>query len=126
MFDKLRAMTALAGLMKDKDRLRDAGARLKTRAAALRAPGESGSGAVRAVADGRFRMVSVEIAPALASGMAADEPTRLLGGALIVEAVNAALAAAQRHMQEELRREAAALGLDDLPIDLSDLGGLLS
>ncbi|MFM9995904.1 MAG: YbaB/EbfC family nucleoid-associated protein [Phycisphaerales bacterium] len=126
MFDKLRAVTAIAGLMKDKDRLREAGVRLKAKATALRAPGESGSGAVRVVADGKFRLVSVEIAPALLAGMADDERTRALGGSLIVEAATAALALAQDHMQAELRREASALGLDDLPIDLSDLGGLLS
>lgn len=126
MFDKLRAVSAIAGLMKDKDRLREAGVRLKAKATALRAPGESGSGAVRAVADGKFRLVSVEIAPALLAGMADDERTRALGGSLIVEAANAALAHAQDQMQAELRREASALGLDDLPIDLSNLGGLLS
>ncbi len=125
MFDKLKTMGALAGLLKDKDRLRAAGERIRARAEEIRAEGEAGGGAVRAVASGRLMVVSIEVAPALAAGMAADQNTRQLAGSMIADAVNGALAGAQRQIQEEIRREARELGLDDLPGGLDGLGGLL-
>lgn len=122
MFDKLKALGAVASLMKDKDRLRESGDRVKARAAAIRAEGRGGQGAVRVIASGHLRVVSIEVAPALVAGMVADDRTRELAGSLIAEAVNDALALAQRQVQEELRREAQALGLGDLS---GELGGLL-
>lgn len=123
MFDKLKAMTALAGLMRDKDRLREAGVRLRAHAAGLRVEGEAGGGAARATADGTLRVLTIELSPALAAG--ADDRTRERAGALIAEAVNAALDGAKRRMSEAVGREASALGLDGLPIDPAQLGGLL-
>jgi DNA-binding protein YbaB len=123
LFDKLKAMGAVAGLLKDRDRLRDAGERIKAATAAARAPGESGGGAVRVVATGRMRVESIELTPALVAGMAADDRTRELAGSLIAEAVNDALTKAQAVVQREVAKEAEALGLGDLPLDL---GGLLT
>ncbi len=127
MFDKLKAMGALAGLMKDRDKLRAAGERLKARADVVRGEGDAAGGAVRAVASGKLRVLSVEIAPALAAGMAADENTRRLAGSLIAEAVNAAMASAGRQMQQEVSREARELGLEDFADQLNLMGpaGLL-
>jgi DNA-binding protein YbaB len=122
VFDKLKAFGAVASLMKDKDRLRESGERIKSKTASIRAEGQAGQGAVRVVASGHLRVVSIELAPALTAGIAADDRTRDLAGSLIGDAVNEALAAAQRMVQEELRREAEALGLGGLP---GDLGGLL-
>lgn len=126
MFDKLKAMGALAGLLKDKDRVRAAVERVKARAEEIRAEGQAGGGAVRAVASGKLRIVSIEIAPALASGMAVDEKTRRLAGDLIAEAVNGALAAAGEQIGAEVRREAKDLGLEEFAGSLGGLGGLLA
>lgn len=123
MFDKLKAMGAVAGLLKDRDKLRAAGERIKEATAAARATGEAGGGAVRVVASGRMRVVSIELAPALVAGMAADERTRELAGSLITDAVNDAMTRAQAIVQHEVSKEAQALGLGDLP---ADLGGLLT
>lgn len=122
MFDKLKAMGSIAALLKDKDRLRAAAERVKDATARARATGQAGTGAVRAVASGQMRILEIEIAPALVAGMAADDATRRLAGALIAEAVNDALNGAQALVQQELRKEARELGLEDLPLDL---GGLL-
>ncbi len=122
MFDKLKTMGAIAGLLNDKDRLRAAGERIKARAEEIRALGEAGGGAVRVVASGKLKVLSIDVAPALVAGMAADDRTRGLTGSLIAEAVNAALAGAQRQIQDEIGREAKGLGIDDLP---GGLGGLL-
>jgi len=122
MFDKLKMMGTLASLMKNKDQLKASGDRIKAAAAATRASGEGGAGAVRVTVDGRMRVVAVELQPALVSGMAADERTRQLAGSLIAEATNAALAASQAKMKVVLDKEAKELGLPEMP----DIGGLLS
>ena len=123
MFDKLKAMGAMASLLKDKDKLRDAAGRIKARAAAARATGEAGGGAVRATVSGQLKVLSVELTPALASGMAVDTRTRELAGSLIAEAVNSALATAQATMKEAIDKETRELGLPDLG---GQIGSLLS
>jgi len=121
MFDNLKAMGAVAGLMKNKERLREAGDRVKEKMARARLTGEAGGGAARAVVSGQMRVVEVELSGPLVAGMAADDQTRALAGNLIAEAVNAALEQAQRLLQEEISKEAKELGLPDLP----GLGNLL-
>jgi hypothetical protein len=66
----------------------------------------AGGGMVTAVATGQLRIVSVEIDPALLAG-----GDRAMLQDLVAAAVNAALASAQRMMQEELQRAAGPLPL---------------
>lgn len=115
MFDNLKAMGALAGLMKNKDKLREAGDRVRARLDAARFTGEAGSGAARAVVSGSMKVIEVQLAPALITGMAADERTRELAGQLIADAVNDGLRRAQHAMKETVDEEARAMGLDGLP-----------
>lgn len=122
VFDKLKAMGAVAGLLKDKEKVREIGARIRDRAEQTRASGEAGGGAVRVTVDGRMRVLEVELTPALVAGMAADEQTRELAGNLVAEAVNAANATAQVMMKTVIEKEARELGLGDLG---EQLGGLL-
>ena len=121
MFENLKAMGAMAALLKDKDRLKGAGDRIKSAAAATRATGEGGAGAVQVTVDGKMRVIAVELQPALVSGMAADDRTRELAGTLIAEACNNAMAAAQMKMKVVLDKEARDLGLPDLGGQLSGL-----
>ncbi len=120
MFDNLKAMGAMAGLMKNKDRLREVGERVKEKMARARVTGQAGGGAARAVVSGQMRVVEIELSGPLVAGMAADDKTRALAGTLITEAVNSALEQAQRMLQEEISKEARELGLPDLP-GLGDL-----
>ncbi|MCB9845735.1 MAG: YbaB/EbfC family nucleoid-associated protein [Phycisphaeraceae bacterium] len=115
MFDKLKTVGTIAGLMKDKERLRDAGERVKARAKETLGTAEAGGGAVRAVANGRMEVVTLEWSPALLA--AGDGATRDLAQGLMIEAINGALRAAQRSMQDVVQEEARALGLSDLPLD---------
>ncbi len=122
MLDKFKAMGAVAALMKDKDRLREASRRVQRRAEDARVEGRAGGGAVRAICNARLRVLEVELSPALlATG--GDEATRQMAQELIVQATNDAMERAQQVMQEIIREEAAELGLDDLA---GDLAGLLS
>lgn len=123
MFDKFKAMGAVAALLKDKDKLRAAGDRIKTAAAEIRGHGVGGGGAVRATVDGRMKVLSIELEPPLVAGMAADDKTRAQAGALIAEAVNDALAKAQAKMQEVINKEARDLGLPEMS---GELRGLLT
>lgn len=115
MFDKLKAMGAVAGLLGKKDQLRDAMDRVKEKMAAARVTGAAGQGAVKAIVSGKMQVVSIEMAPALAAGIAADPKTRELAGNLITEAVNDGLTKAQSLLKECVEAEAKALGLPGLP-----------
>jgi DNA-binding protein YbaB len=121
MFDKLKTMGAVAALLKDKDKLREMGARLKQRAEEVRAAGEAGGGAVRVTVNGQMRVLEVEMTPALVAGMAADERTRALAGSLIADAVNNATATAQAMMKTVIDKESRELGLPDLSDSLGSL-----
>ncbi|QOI99279.1 MAG: YbaB/EbfC family nucleoid-associated protein [Phycisphaeraceae bacterium] len=115
MFDKLKAMGAVAALLKDKDKIAQAFERVKTKAQAARLTADAASGAIRVVADGRMTILSVEIAPALASGIASSDESRRLAGDLITQAVNDALAKARGFLKSAVEAEAKSLGLPDLP-----------
>lgn len=115
MFDKLKAMGALAGLMKNQDGLRQAADRVKEKMERTRCTGQAGQGAVRAVVDGKLRVVEVELAPALAAGIATDDRTRQLAGTLIAQAVNDGITQAITRLREAVAQESQALGLPDIP-----------
>jgi len=114
MFDQFKAMGALAGLMKDKERLREVGERLVRELEEARVRGEAGSGAVRVTATGKARIVKIEIAPAAVSAMA-SESARPEVEALVVAATNDALEQAQRLMREKAQEAAREFGLPEIP-----------
>lgn len=120
MFDKFKAMGAMASLMRDKDALRDAGDRVREHADRLRARGESGGGAVRVTANGKMTILDVELSPALLAGLQ-DESSRAFAQDLIAQAANAAITNAQEAMRGVIREEAERMGLGDLASDLSRL-----
>lgn len=113
MFDKFKQMGALAALFQNKDKLREAGERIRDKAREVRATGEGGGGAVRVTVNGSMKVLSVELGPALVAGMAADDNTREFAGSLIAEAINAAQESAQQSMRVIIHREAEEMGLGD-------------
>lgn len=122
MFDKIKAMGAMAQLMKNQDALKDAGKRVREQMEATRVIGEAGAGAARATVTGSMRVLSVELAPGLISGMALDQRTRELASSLIADAVNDGLRQAQIKLQEAINAEAKALGLEDMVPNMGALG----
>lgn len=122
MFDKLKAMGAIAGLMKNQDKLKDSFAKVRVQMEQVRVTGTAGGGAATAIASGQMRVISVELSPALLAGMTADNRTRDLAAGLIAEAVNDALSQAQSKLREAVDRESRELGLPELGAgDLADL-----
>jgi DNA-binding YbaB/EbfC family protein len=124
MFDQLKGLSALAGLLKDLPRIRAKADSLRRELGEVRVSGESGGGAVRATADGLMRIMNVEVDPALLGGLVDPSSLgdRTMAEQLVAEAVNAALAAARERVDSELADAAAELGL---PIPPGALGGLL-
>ncbi len=122
MLDNLKTMQALAGLMKNKDKLREAGERIKARTETLRVTGEAGGGACRATVTGRLELVDLTLDPALLAGMSVDEKTRALATNLIRDAVNDANRRAQEQVKQMIAREADALGLSGMA---DQLGGII-
>lgn len=110
MFENLKAMGAIAGLLRDQDRLRESAQRVRDRLAEARIEGEAGGGVVRAVVDGQLRVVSVSLSPGLASGLG-EQSARERAEALIAEAINRATAGARVRIAEEVSREADVLGV---------------
>ncbi|MEZ6241925.1 MAG: YbaB/EbfC family nucleoid-associated protein [Phycisphaerales bacterium] len=116
-------MGAVASLLKNKEQLVEAGQRIQDRLEAMRVTGESGGGAVRATVTGKFGVVSIEMGGAVTSGLGADDQSREMAQALIVEAVNDAIERAKRATQELIAEEARNLGVPELA---DKLGGLLT
>lgn len=114
MFDQFKAMGALAGLMKNRDKIREAGERMQASLEAARIVGQSGGGLVRVEVSGRLRVQGVEIDPSVASAMG-DDRSRREAERLITEAVNDAMRAAERVIQQESQRMARELGIEDMP-----------
>ncbi len=124
MFDSIKNLGAMAGLMKDLPRIKTRLEEVRRRAESSRVAATAGGGAVTAVASGRMRIESVVIEPALFAAFAsAEDPVnRALATELIREATNAALEKAQAMMAEMLAEAARDL---DLPISPEQLKGLL-
>ena len=106
MFDQMRAMGAIASLMKDREKLADAAERVKTRLEDARVEGVAGGGAICVTVAGTMRVVGVHIEPAMASAFSADEQSRLMAQELIAEATNEAMARAQAMARETIAEEA--------------------
>lgn len=114
MFDQFKAMGALAGLMKNREKIREAGERMQASLEAARIVGQAGGGLVRVEVSGRLRVQRVEIDPSVASAMGDDRSRREAEG-LLADAVNDAMRAAERVIQQESQRMARELGIEDMP-----------
>ncbi|MFO0857196.1 MAG: YbaB/EbfC family nucleoid-associated protein [Phycisphaerales bacterium] len=118
MFDNMKMLGAVGKLMANKDKVV---ARVKERLSTTEVTGESTGGAARATVSGELRVLKIELSPAFANGIAADDRTRQLAGSVIAEAVNNAMQVAQQRIKQVIDEEAKAMGL---PSGLSDMGGL--
>ena len=124
MFDALKGMAGLGGLMKDLPRIRARLEQAKDELKEMTVEAEVGGGAVVAVADGRMRIRSVRIDPTMMSVIASDggETDRAMAEDLVASAVNAALERAQEMIATHLQQAADELGI---PLPPGGLPGLL-
>lgn len=124
MFDSLKGMASLAGVMKDLPRIKAKMEEVKRGLADTRVEAESGGGAVRVTANGAMRIVSVRVDQAMMSGLvdSTNADDRAMAEDLITGAINAALQKARETTERELAKAAQEL---NLPLPPGGLGGLL-
>jgi DNA-binding YbaB/EbfC family protein len=122
MLDAFKMAGTLAGLMKNKEAIKAAAERVKSRLGEVRATGSAGGGAVSVTVSGQMKVVRVELSPALAQHMG-DMGSRTMAESLIAQAVNDAMAQAQAIAQKEVAKEAEAMGLPNMPGLEGILGG---
>jgi DNA-binding protein YbaB len=127
VLDSFKLMGALAGLMRNKDKLEASALRVKEAMETTTAEGESGGGAVRTVVSAQMKVESVTLDPALAAGLAMGGASQEMAEALIAEAVNDGIAKAKKAAQTIVEAELQELGLGDLEElkSLPGVGGLL-
>ena len=113
MLDQFKAMGAIAGLLKDKEKVKAASDRVRTKLEATRVEGSAGGGAVRATVTGTAKVLSVSIDPSIGAGFASDE-NRSLAESLVAEAVNDGLTKAREAAQAIVEAEAQEMGLADM------------
>lgn len=124
MFDSLKAAGAIASLMKNKEGLKAAGERIRSKLGEMRIQGGSGGGAVRAVVSGDMRVISITMDPPVLAGLGGgDERSREMVQLLIVDAVNNAMDLAKAAAAREVSKETEALGLPNMPGMEGLLGG---
>jgi len=124
MFDQLKGMAGLAGLMKDLPRLKAKMEQVRARLETIVVEAETGGGAVRAQANGQLRVTGLTVEPALMAGLvdATNADDRAMAEDLIVGAINAALAKARDAAEAEMAGAMQELGL---PVPPGGLGGML-
>ncbi len=125
MLDNLKSMAGLAGILKDLPKIKERMAALKEHLGRQTVTGETGGGAVRVTATGLLRVVSIEVDPALLSGLvdSTDPQDKAMAQDLITGAVNTALQKARELAEKEAAAGAGELGL---PLPPGGLGGLVS
>jgi DNA-binding protein YbaB len=124
VFDQLKMMGAVANLMKNKEAIAEAAARvqenLEKRVVTVEAPDKS----ISVQVNGKLAVLEIRLADRVVKDAASNAETQAKMEKLIVGAVNAAMARAKEIIQEEISTETQKLGLGDLG-GLSSLGNLL-
>ena len=125
MFEGVKGLAGLAGLMKDLPRLKAQMEEVKERLGRMTVDADTGGGAVRVTANGLLRVVSLEVDHALLEGLVdtSSPDDRALAQDLIVGAVNAALEKARQLAEQEFASAASEMGLPLPPGGLSGLMG---
>lgn len=106
MFDGLKGMASLAGMMKDLPKMQARMAEVKAHLGDLKLESQVGDGTVRVVVNGAMQVESVEIDEARAASL---EPGQLQD--LVRVAVNEGLDRAREAVQEKLSSVADDMGL---------------
>jgi hypothetical protein len=125
MFENLKGMAGLAGILKDLPRIKAKLEEVKQQLGEITVEADTGGGAVRVTANGLLRVVSVKLDAALIAGLVdpANEQDRAVAEDLIAGAVNTALQKAREVAEREMASAAGEMGL---PLPPGGLGGLIS
>jgi DNA-binding protein YbaB len=124
MFDGLKGMAGMAGIMKDLPRIKARLEEVKAELSEATVEASAGGGAVVAVADGRLRIREIKIDPSMLGAIADtnSDADRQIAEDLVKGAVNAALQKAQDMVTQRLSEIASEM---NLPLPPGGIGGLL-
>jgi DNA-binding protein YbaB len=125
MFENLKGMAGLAGILKDLPRIKAKLEEVKQQLGEMTVEADTGGGAVRVTANGLLRVVSIKLDAALIAGLVdpANEQDRAIAENLITGAVNTALQKAREVAEREMAGAAGEMGL---PLPPGGLSGLIS
>jgi nucleoid-associated protein EbfC len=128
MFDSIKGLAGLAGIMKDLPKIKARMAQVKDDLAHRTVEGWSGGGAVKVTATGTLKIQSIGLDPAMLSALTSEPSVgavsqRGFAEDLITEAVNEAIGKAQQMAGRALAEAAEEL---NLPIPPGVLDGLLT
>jgi DNA-binding YbaB/EbfC family protein len=124
MFDSLKGMAGMAGLLRDLPKIKARMAQVKEELERITVHAETGGGAVRATANAQMHITRIQVDQAMMSALvdASNADDRAMAEDLIAGAVNAALKKAKEAAAEKFGEAAKEL---NLPIPPGGLGGLL-
>lgn len=116
MFDQLKNMKQLAGLMGNLGDIREKMEQVQAELGDKVVEADSGAGAVRVSMNGRFEVVSVKIDPAMVLTLAGSgsEADREMVEELIASAMNAAVLKVQELLKDTLGEAAGGIGIPGL------------
>ncbi|MEM7680732.1 MAG: YbaB/EbfC family nucleoid-associated protein [Planctomycetota bacterium] len=120
MFDQMKQLKQVMSLLGNPADLKDKIDRAQRELSEVVASAEAGGGAVKAVVDGRMKLVEMKIDPAMVAAMAGAgaDADREMVEELVLSAVNEAVARAQEASRDKL---AEITGGMDIP--LPSMGG---
>ena len=113
MFDQLKNMKNLAGLMGNLGEIKDKIEQVQGELAGKTAEGEAGAGAVRVTMNGKFEVIHVQVDPAMVATLAGvgTDADRAMVEELIASAMNAAALQVQELIKQTVSDAAAEMGL---------------
>ncbi|MEM9883957.1 MAG: YbaB/EbfC family nucleoid-associated protein [Planctomycetota bacterium] len=116
MFDQMKALKQIAGLMGNAGELKQKFEAMQAELARKTVEADAGAGAVRVTVNGQFRVVSVKLDPTLVvalvgGGGGAQDADREMVEELITSATNAALASAQEMVKDQMATLTGGLNL---------------
>ena len=124
MFDSLKGMAGMAGMLRDLPRIKARMAEIKRELERVMVESQIGGGAVRVIANGHMRIISIRIDPSLMASLidSSKADNRALAEDLIAGAVNGALEKAKSAAANKFGDAAREL---NLPIPPGGLEALL-
>lgn len=125
MFDQMKNLGAMAGLMKDLPKIQAQFEEVKARLGEQTVEAESGGGIVRAVVNGHMRVVSLHVDQPMLAGLvdSSNPDDRAMAEDLIAGAVNSAMTKSREMIEREMRNAASELNLPIPPGLLESFSG---
>ena len=123
MFDQLKNLKQLAGLMGNAGELREKMEKFQAELERLTTEADAGAGAVRVTVNGKLQVLSVSLDPTMISALTGEgtEADRAMIEELIVSATNEAMRRVQELVKQEMSKQ---MGGMDLPGLEGMMGGM--